>query len=75
MSSMSRSSNRGGQDGLPAGLNDLDRLFGNDFSSKGWVVDLARMAAAASADDDDSLLRVDEALDPAMIWVMGGRRR
>jgi hypothetical protein len=59
---------------LPAGLNDLDRLFGNDFSSKGWVVDLARMAARTTA-DDDSLLRVDEALDPAMIWVMGGRRR
>ena len=74
MSSMSRSANKGGQDGLPAGLNDLDRLFGSDFSSKGWVVDLARMAAA-SPDDDEGARRMDEALDPAMIWVMGGRRR
>lgn len=74
MSTMSRSSNKGGPARLPAGPIDLDRLFGNEFSSKGWVIDLARMAAR-SADDDRSLRHADEALDPAMIWVMSGRRR
>jgi len=74
MSISSRSSSKGILAGLPVGPNDLDRLFGSDFSSKGWVVDLARLAAR-SEDDSDTLRRMNESLDPAMIWVMRGRRR
>jgi hypothetical protein len=74
MSISSRSSSKDVPQDLPAGPSDLDRLFGSEFSSKGWVVDLARLAAR-SDDDDDTLRRVREALDPAMIWVVGGRRR
>jgi hypothetical protein len=74
MSTSSRSSSKGVSQDLPVGPSDLDRLFGSDFSSKGWVVDLTGLAAR-SDDRDDALRRVKEALDPAMIWVMGGRRR
>lgn len=74
MSISSRSSSTGVSEVLPAGSNDLDRLFGNEFSSKGWVVDLARLTTRKD-ENDDVLRRANEALDPAMIWVMGRRRR
>ena len=60
--------------GVPVELQGIDRLFGRDLRSRGWVVDLARIARP---DTGRSELhnRMDERLDPAMIWVMRGRRR
>ena len=59
-------------DSLPGELHGIDKVFGRDLRSRGWVVDLARMA---EADRDDLPNRMDETPDPAMIWVMRGRRR
>ncbi len=57
----------------PGDLQGIDRVFGRDLRSQGWVVDLARIGE--DADDGDYQNRMDEDLDPAMIWVMRGRRR
>jgi hypothetical protein len=48
-------------------------LFGRDLRSQGWAVDLARLAKAAAQDELRN--RWDETPDPAMIWVIRGRRR
>ena len=56
---------------LPGELTGIDRVFGRDLRSEGWVVDLARIGE----DPADDYNRMDESPDPAMIWVMRGRRR
>jgi len=58
---------------LPGELTGIDRVFGRDLRSQGWVIDLTRIGD--DADDGDYQNRMDEDLDPAMIWVMRGRRR
>ena len=61
-------------DVLPGALQGIDRVFGRDLRSHGWVVDLTRLGRDAD-DRSDYINRMDESLDPAMIWVMRGRRR
>jgi hypothetical protein len=61
-------------DVLPGALQGIDRMFGRDLRSKGWVVDLTRLDRRVE-DDGEYVNRMDESLDPAMIWVMYGRRR
>jgi hypothetical protein len=58
----------------PVELQGIDRLFGQDLRSRGWVVDLARIARTGGG-RSELHNRIDERLDPAMIWVMRGRRR
>ena len=59
---------------LPGDLQGIDRVFGRDLRSRGWVVDLTGMGE--DADGWRNLPnRMDETPDPAMIWVMRGRRR
>jgi hypothetical protein len=60
--------------GLPGDLQGIDRLFGRDLRSRGWVIDLARIGRTGPVPEDRRSRR-DEGLDPAMIWVMRGRRR
>ena len=59
---------------MPADLQGIDRLFGRDLRSRGWVVNLARTGRAAPG-SGEMQNRMSEPLDPAMIWVMRGRRR
>jgi hypothetical protein len=54
---------------LAGELQGIDRVFGRDVRSQGWVVDLT--CIGADAEDDD----FDDSPDPAIIWVMRGRRR
>jgi len=56
---------------LPGELQGIDRVFGRDLRSQGWVVDLTCIGADAEDDDYD----YDDSPDPAIIWVMRGRRR
>jgi hypothetical protein len=56
---------------LPGELTGIDRVFGRDLRSQGWVVDLTRIGE----DADGYHNQMDESPDPAMIWVMRGRRR
>ena len=67
-------SKKDGAGGLPAELQGIDRLFGRDLRSRGWVVDLARIGRPGTG-RSELHNRMDERLDPAMIWVMRGRRR
>ena len=67
-------SKKDGAGGLPAELQGIDRLFGRDLRSRGWVVDLARIGRPGTG-RGELHNRMDERLDPAMIWVMRGRRR
>jgi hypothetical protein len=60
--------------GLPGELQGIDRLFGRDLRSRGWVVDLARLGRGRPG-RNELRNRIDETPDPAMIWVMRGRRR
>jgi hypothetical protein len=68
-----RSLAKGGSDGLPGELEGIDKLFGRDLRSRGWVIDLARVGGEARRNEMPN--RMDETPDPAMIWVMRGRRR
>ncbi len=55
-------------------LEGIDRLFGRDVRSAGWVVD----SAAGGAQDRINERRAgfgDDAPDPAVIWALRGRRR
>ena len=74
MTMSTRFSRKEKQDYLPGELQGIDRVFGRDLRSHGWVVDLTRLG-----DDADGRSgypnRMDETPDPAMIWVMRGRRR
>jgi len=74
MTMSSSFSKKDGPAGLPGELQGIDRLFGRDLRSRGWVVDLARIGRSASG-RDELRNRMDETPDPAMIWVMRGRRR
>jgi hypothetical protein len=60
--------------GLPVDLQGIDRLFGRDIRSRGWVIDLTRIGQSGTG-RSKLYNRIDERLDPAMIWVMRGRRR
>ncbi len=54
-------------------LEGIDRLFGRDVRSAGWVVD-----PAADAQDRMNEMRTsfgENRPDPAMIWALRGRRR
>ena len=70
----SGSSKNDGPAALPVELQGIDRLFGQDLRSRGWVVDLARIGRTGTG-RGELHNRIDERLDPAMIWVMRGRRR
>ncbi len=59
---------------LPGELQGIDRLFGCDLRSRGWVIDLTRIARSGSG-RNELQNRIDESPDPAMIWVIRGRRR
>ena len=74
MTMSSRFSRKENPAALPGGLQSIDRVFGRDLRSHGWAVDLTRLADEADA-RDEMPNRVDETPDPAMIWVMRGRRR
>jgi len=54
---------------LPGELQGIDRVFGRDVRSQGWVVDLTSIGADSDDDYDD------DSPDPAIIWFMRGRRR
>lgn len=59
--------------GTEQNLEGIDRLFGRDVRSAGWVVD-----PAAAAQDRHNEMRADHGEgrpDPAMIWALRGRRR
>jgi len=61
------------QPGAEKNLEGIDRLFGRDLRSAGWVVD-----PAAGAQDRMNELRTsygENRPDPAMIWALRGRRR
>ncbi len=61
------------QPGGEQNLEGIDRLFGRDVRSAGWVVD-----PAATAQDGNNELRTglgENRPDPAMIWALRGRRR
>jgi len=49
-------------------------VFGRDVRSQGWVIDLTRIGEDADA-RHGLPNQMDETPDPAMIWVMRGRRR
>jgi hypothetical protein len=66
--------NKGRLDRLAEALEGIDRVFGRDLRSQGWVVDLNRGGAGIEV-DVDYRNRVDDDFDPAMIWVLRGRRR
>jgi hypothetical protein len=73
MTTSSRFSKKDNPGSLPGDPETIDRLFGRDLRSQGWAVDLARLARAAAPDELRN--RWDETPDPAMIWVIRGRRR
>jgi len=58
-----------------SGLTGVDRLFGRDLRSQGWVLKLApieeRPARPAPETDGAS----EAPPDPAMIWALRWRRR
>jgi len=56
-----------------AALTGVDRLFGRDLRSKGWVLKLAPVPETR-ADETQDLETAPEA-DPAMIWALRWRRR
>lgn len=61
------------QPGAEQNLEGIDRLFGRDVRSAGWVVD-----PAADAQDRMNEMRTsfgENRPDPAMIWALRGRRR
>ena len=72
MTMSTRISRKDGLDSLPGELHGIDKVFGRDLRSRGWVVDLARMAEADRADLPN---RMDETPDPAVIWALRSRRR
>jgi hypothetical protein len=74
MTTSSGFSKKSGTAGLPGDLQGIDRLFGRDLRSLGWAVDLTRIRRSGSG-RDALQNRVDETPDPAMIWVLRGRRR
>ncbi len=72
---MSRSDDGNGDGALQkAPLTGVDRLFGRDLRSQGWVVDLPsgldRESAQTAADDF-----ADGAPLPAMMWALRARRK
>jgi hypothetical protein len=71
MTMSTRFAKKGSLDLQPGDLRGIDRVFGRDLRSQGWVVDLTRIGE----DADNYHNRMDESPDPAMIWVMRGRRR
>ena len=74
MTTTSGSSKKAGAGVLPVELQGIDRLFGRDLRSGGWMIDLARVGRAATA-RGELHSRMDDKPDPAIIWVMRGRRR
>ena len=61
------------QPGAEEELEGIDRLFGRDLRSAGWVVDPA--AVAKNGTNERSASYGEEAPDPAVIWALRGRRR
>ena len=64
----------GGTSLQKAPLAGIDRVFGRDLRSQGWVVDLP------SDNDRDSALAAEGALGdgeplPAMMWALRARRK
>ena len=59
--------------GAEQNLEGIDRLFGRDVRSAGWVVDPA--AIAQQGQNDSRTGRGEVRPDPAMIWALRGRRR
>jgi len=61
------------QPGAEKNLEGIDRLFGRDLRSAGWVVDPA--ASAQDRMNERQASYGEEAPDPAVIWALRGRRR
>ncbi len=57
-----------------AALTGVDRLFGRDLRSRGWVLKLAPVAEPPAADRPETEDAPDAGPDPAMIWALGWRR-
>ena len=73
MSMTSDSSKKRPADNPSAELEGIDRLFGRDVRSSGWVID--PRSAAAGGGRAGGADRSDKPPDPAMIWALRGRRR
>ena len=74
MSMTSDSSKKRPVDNPSAELEGIDRLFGRDVRSSGWVID-PQSAAAGGVGQSGGADRSEKPLDPAMIWALRGRRR
>jgi hypothetical protein len=61
-----------------AALSGVDRLFGRDLRSKGWVLKLAPISEPQATETRATETRETESApeaDPAMIWALRWRRR
>ena len=56
-------------------LTGVDRLFGRDLSSQGWVLKLAPVIEPRQADGPQTETASDTDPDPAMIWALNWRRK
>lgn len=58
-----------------AALTDVDRLFGRDLRSRGWVLKLAPVIEPTVARVTETENVPDAAPDPAMIWALKWRQK